>query len=163
VMRLELRDDKRADAVGVLGISGWAASLPILMSFSLDLAPRVVLLIAMPPVMVITTYFNIHVMARALDSPLKPPIARWASYVLLLGIDVMVALVRSGGAMAVTFFSLAPIRATTTGGRVTMFWAAHMAVSAYLILGVTAWRESLRSWVWRFRGRVPVLRDRWFG
>jgi hypothetical protein len=104
-----------------------------------------------------------HVMARAIDSPLNPPIARWVSYLLLFAIDMVVALLLSGVALAVAYLSRGGTGATTTGGRVTMFWAAHMTVSAYLIFGVTAWRESLRSWVWRFRGRVPPFRDHWLG
>jgi hypothetical protein len=39
------------------------------------------------------------------------------------------------------------------------FCLFHLAVCTLLTIAVTPWRESLSSWTWRLRGRLPWLKD----
>ncbi len=92
-------------------------------------------------------------MARRLLNPLNPSISKPAAYGVLLGIDIVVA----GILTEPTPLGL-PIHQ-----RCAVFSLAHLGVS-YLLLGaMTPMRDTLSSWVWRFRGRTPWLRDLWLG
>ena len=73
------------------------------------------------------------------------------AYGMLLVVDL-------GAAVALALFP--PL---VTGGKIVAFWGVHLAASAYVISAVTPWREVLRTWSWRFRGRVPAWRDAWLG
>lgn len=150
VMRLEFREDKRVDTVSLLALSGWFAALPILSALSLDLPGRLLVLLLLLPVMIGMAFFNLHVMARTLQSPLNPPVRRAFGYAIVLLLDILFA-----GAAA--FLPREPAACAV------FYWSAHLLVSAYLIQGVTPWREVLRTWCWRFRGSAAPLRDAWLG
>jgi ABC-type multidrug transport system permease subunit len=150
-MRLEVRDDKRVDSVSMLALSGWMSAIPILSTLSLDLPHRVVALTLLPIVMLVLTFFVLHVMIRTLESPFNPPVSKAVAYVLLLAFD-------AAAAAAIAWFLPAGV-----GPKLVAFWSAHLLASTYMISGVTPWREALRTWAWRYRGRVPFWRDAWFG
>lgn len=159
-MRLELRDDKRVDSVSMLALSGWMSAIPILSTLSLELPYRVLALSLMPILMIVLTFFVLHVMIRTLESPFNPPVSKATAYVLLLMFDAV------AGATIALFLpaSVGPRLAVSgVGPKLVAFWSCHLMASAYVISGVTPWREALRTWVWRYRGRVPFWRDAWFG
>jgi hypothetical protein len=150
-MRLELRDDKRVDSISALSLSGWMAAIPILSTLSMELPYRLAVLSLVPVLTVVMIFFILHVMARTLESPFNPPVSKAVAYGMLLAVDL-------GAAVAIALFP--PL---ATGAKIVAFWGVHLAASAYVISAVTPWREVLRTWSWRFRGRVPAWRDAWLG
>lgn len=90
-------------------------------------------------------------MVRVFLNPLNPGLDKRLSYLVLVLIDLL-------GAGAV-FDRLEP----DLGQRGAAFCLVHLVTSLMLITAVTPWRESLSSWVWRFRGRRPRLLDSWMG
>jgi hypothetical protein len=155
VMRVETREDRRVEGISFLAFAGWGSALPPLVSLALDPAIQCVLLVLVPPLMILATFFNLHVMTRSLASPFNPPVSKRLAYGVLLASDLIAAVVLSEIALVALPFELR--------ARSVVFWAVHLIVSTYLIIGVTPWREALRTWVWRFRGRGSPLRDAWLG
>jgi hypothetical protein len=94
-----------------------------------------------------------HMMVRRLIHPLNPSLSKRLAYVTLLAVDVMTAAVL----LEPTPLGLA------IGPRVSAFCLVHLLTGLLLMNCVTPWRESLESWVWRFRGRAPRLWDWWLG
>ncbi len=94
-----------------------------------------------------------HTMVRRLINPLNPSLSKMLAYLTLLAVDVMTAAVL----LEPTPFGLA------IGPRVTAFSLVHLLAGLLLMNCVTPWRESLESWVWRFRGQTPPLWDWWLG
>src|SRR5439155_17013749 len=94
-----------------------------------------------------------HTMVLRLINPLNPSLSKMLSYLTLLAVDVMTAAVL----LEPTPFGLA------IEPRVTAFCLVHLLAGLLLMNCVTPWRASLESWVWRFRGRTPLLWDWWLG
>jgi hypothetical protein len=159
-MRVELRDDKRVDTISILALSGLLSAIPILSTLSLDLPRRVVALAVLPIVMLVLILFVLHVMIRTLESPFNPPVGKAVAYVLLLVFDGLAA-------AAIALFLPAGVGprlpVSGVGPKLVVFWCVHLMASTYVISGVTPWREVLRTWAWRYRGRVPFWRDAGFG
>jgi hypothetical protein len=92
-------------------------------------------------------------MRRRLVNPLNPSLSKPLAYLVLLAVDVITAAVL-----------LEPLPlGTAIVPRVAAFCLVHLLVGVGLINSVTPWRESLHTWVWRFRGRTPRLWDWWLG
>jgi hypothetical protein len=150
VMRLELRDDKRVEA-NLMAVGGWCTGLACLGAMSLEEPLRTAALVFLPFPLLLLGYVNFHVMTRTLESPFNPALSKALAYVLALVLGVVAAV------GANELFMITP------GQRAVIYWSVMLAVVTYLIVGLTAWREVLRSWVWRFRGRVPRHQDEWLG
>jgi hypothetical protein len=150
VMRLEMRDDKRVEA-NVVTVSGGAAGLACLGTISMSEPLRSAALLSLPVPLLLLSYVNFRMMERSLENPLNPPLSKGLAYVLLPLMSIVFAI----GVHA--FFTISP------GQRAVLFWCAQTMLTINFIVGLTAWREVLRSWVWRFRDRVPRQRDDWLG
>jgi hypothetical protein len=94
-----------------------------------------------------------HMMVRRLINPLNPALSKGLAYGTLLAVDVLTAAV---------LFEPTPL-GLALGPRATAFCLVHLAAGLWLMNCATPWRESLESWVWRFRGRKPLLWDWWLG
>ncbi len=116
------------------------------------------LVLVTPVMQLLAGYFCFHIMVRRLINPLNPPTSKQLAYVLLVVIDVLAAGIlfdplpgRVGGAM------LRPPQ------RLAGFCLAHLLASTWMMTLVTPWKETLQSWVWRYRGRLPWMKDLWLG
>jgi hypothetical protein len=98
-------------------------------------------------------FLCLHTTSRWLVNPLNPSLSKRLAYVTLLAVDIMTAAVL----LEPTPFGLA------IAPRVTAFCLVHLLAGLLLMNSVTPWRESLESWVWRFRDRKPRLWDWWLG
>jgi hypothetical protein len=94
-----------------------------------------------------------HTMVRRLVNPLDTSLGKGLGYLILLAMDVMTAAV---------LLEPLPLGMAIVP-RVAAFCLVHLLVGLWLMNSVTPWRESLHSWVWRFRGRTPRLWDWWLG
>ena len=94
-----------------------------------------------------------HTMVRRLVNPLNPSLSKGLAYLLILAVDVMTAAV---------LLEPVPLGLTIVP-RAAAFCLVHLLLGLWVMNSVTPWRESLRSWVWRFRGRTPGLWDWWLG
>ena len=90
-------------------------------------------------------------MVRIFLNPLNTALHKGVAYLTLILVDVL--------AVRAVFDQLEPDLAR----RVAAFCLIHLAASLSLTIAVTPWRESLWSWVWRFRGRRGRLLDSWIG
>jgi hypothetical protein len=110
-------------------------------------------LLLMPPAQLLLTSLCFQIMVRQLINPLNTLLSKSMAYGILAGIDVLTSAV---------LFDWGPF-ALTLGQRAAIFCLVHLLVSLALIMGMTPWRETIYSWVWRFRGRASRLRDLWLG
>jgi hypothetical protein len=92
-------------------------------------------------------------MVRQLVNPLNPPFSKQLAYVTLTIVDVIVAGV---------LFDSGPW-SIALGPRCAAFCLIHLLASGWMMAATTPWRETLHSWVWRYRGRRPLLADCWLG
>jgi hypothetical protein len=92
-------------------------------------------------------------MVRQLVNPLNAPFGKGLAYVTLAAVDVLTAAV---------LYDSGP-GSTQLHVRIGAFCLTHLFASHFLIINTTPWRETLHSWVWRFRGRRPWLWDWWLG
>ncbi len=99
-------------------------------------------------------YLCFRSMVRQLINPLNPALGKGLAYVVLTVVDLLAAGILWEPAAA----SLA-----TLGWKASLFCLIHLLASLGLTIGVTSWRETLHSWVWRFRGRGNRWRDLWLG
>jgi hypothetical protein len=97
---------------------------------------------------VVLSLVAFRIMERRLDNPLNPPLGKPFSYGLLVLAD--------GIAVALTAFL-----SVSFGQRVAIVGLIHLLASLLLVVAVTPWRETLESWVWRFRGRASRVWDSW--
>jgi hypothetical protein len=104
-----------------------------------------------PVSQLVLAYLFFHVMVRRFINPLNPQFSKATAYVTLIVVDLLAGAVLYDPAGM-------PLEKRVTG-----FCLAHLVVSLGLVTAVTPWRESLQSWIWRFRGRSPWLRDLWLG
>jgi hypothetical protein len=86
-------------------------------------------------------------------SPVNVALGKPLAYGIVAAIDVVAAGVL-GDPRTMT---------PTLGASVATFCLIHIAFSLLMTMAVTPGRECLRSWVWRFRGRMPYWRDLWYG
>jgi hypothetical protein len=92
-------------------------------------------------------------MVRQLVTPLNPPMSRGLAYLVLLVVDVVAA-----------GMIYDPLTAgMALGSQTALFCLIHLLTCFGLTVALTPWREILHSWVWRFRGGQPWLRDLWLG
>lgn len=91
--------------------------------------------------------------ARKMLNPLNPPMSKPRAYAVLVVVDVVAA-----GLLVDPGPWPRPLACT-----VAAFCLAHLVASLALVSRVTPWRESLLSWIWRFRGRRSWLRDSLLG
>jgi hypothetical protein len=108
-------------------------------------------LLLMPPAQLLLTSLCFQIMVRQLINPLNTLLSKSMAYGILAGIDVLTS---------AALFDWGPF-ALTLGQRAAIFCLVHLLVGLALIMGMTPWRETIYSWVWRFRGRVPLLWDLW--
>jgi hypothetical protein len=80
---------------------------------------------------------------------LSPQVGKPTAYALLAVSDVLTA----------GFLASVPPAFMGLTRRLAIFWLVHMCVSLALVLGLTANRETISSWVWRFRGQRRWFRD----
>lgn len=90
-----------------------------------------------------------EIMARRLVNPLNPPLSKLHAYGLLLGVDVLAAGV----------LYTVPTGILSLEGRSAAFCLVHLLLGFWPLLSLTPKRDTLVSWVWRFRGRGNRFRD----
>lgn len=110
----------------------------------------ITILCFLPLVQGLLAFLAFHVMERRLDNPMIPPVSRPVAYGLLAILDAAVA--------GLLYYIDRPF-----GQRAAIFCLAHLLLALMLIFSVTAWRESIKSWTWRFRGRLPWWQDSLLG
>jgi hypothetical protein len=113
-------------------------------------------LFLVPVVQLVLAGLFFQIMVRRLLNPLNPALSKRLAYVVLCGVDAVVAAwlydpLRMQG----------PQPWLTLQLRAAAFCLIHLVVSLVLVVAVTPWRETLHSWAWRFRGRLPRLWDLW--
>jgi hypothetical protein len=87
-------------------------------------------------------------------------ISKPMAYALLAAVDlVSAALLFNLGHVGTSDKDLG----TLISMRAVIFCLVHLFASLALTFGMTAWRETLYSWVWRFRRRRPLLVDLCWG
>jgi hypothetical protein len=94
-----------------------------------------------------------HVMVRRLINPLNTALSKSSAYLTLLVVDLIAA----AALYEPNSIGLSLER------RCAIFCLVHLLVALWLSGMVTPWRESLQSWVWRYRGRAPWFLDLWLG
>jgi hypothetical protein len=114
---------------------------------------RIPLLLVTPVAQLAVSFLCFRAMERRLVNPLNTSLPKGTAYLVLLVVDLL-----AGG----VFLEPVPL-GLSLEQRLGAFTLVHLAVSYFLMVLVTPWRESLDSWVWRFRGRMPRLRDLWLG
>jgi hypothetical protein len=106
-----------------------------------------------PPAQFLLAVLCFQIMVRQLKNPQNTLLSKGVAYLILTVIDLVTsALIFDSGPFAITLRQ-----------RAAIFCLVHLLVSLALIMGMTPWRETIYSWVWRFRGRVPRLPDLWLG
>jgi hypothetical protein len=95
----------------------------------------------------------LHTMTRRLVNPVNVTLSKPMAYTVLAAIDVLLA-----GAIMDARAIPAPLEV-----RVATFCLAHLVFSLLVAFTITPGRDSLKSWLWRFRGQEPRLRDLWLG
>jgi hypothetical protein len=108
---------------------------------------RVPYLVLTPLVQLFVAFLCFECMARRLINPLNTVLPRGWAYVALILADVICA----GAVYDPTEEGFMSIAAA--------FWLVHILVALEILTGTTAWKESLHSWVWRYRGRGRRWRD----
>jgi hypothetical protein len=98
-------------------------------------------------------YLCFRSMVRQLINPLNPPISKPMAYLLLALWDLLAAaaLYDTGAA------------GLAVGPRVAAFCLANLTGAIILVQGMTPWRETLQSWLWRYRRRQHAAWYRWVG
>ena len=109
-------------------------------------------LLVTPVSQLLIAFLCLHVMARRLENLALPTLDKPSAYAFLMTIDLVVAGV------------LHSCRADMPlGPRLALFCVLHLLASMVVLASVTPTRETLLSWIWRFRGRRNRLLDEWLG
>jgi hypothetical protein len=132
--------------VGIVRQNPWIIEIPL---FGVD----VPYLLLLPLVQLLLAYLCFRIMERQFITPLNPLLSKPMAYAILAAVDLM-----SAGLL----FNLNNAGSLDSDMGV-IFCLVHLFASAFMILGMTAWRETLHTWVWRFRRRRPLLLDLWLG
>jgi hypothetical protein len=114
---------------------------------------QVPFLVVAPFAQVLLALLCFRVMVRRVNNTLDPPLGKPMAYAVLVIVDALAA-----GTFYESGPAALPVEVRTAG-----FCLAHLLTSLLLMTTVTPWRQSLQSWVWRFRGRSPRLWDLWVG
>jgi hypothetical protein len=114
---------------------------------------RVPFLLITPVAQLLLAFLCFHTMVRRLVNPLNTSQSKGLAYGTLIVVDLVTAAV---------FCEPVPL-GLPLGARSAAFCLVHLMAGMSLTSSVTPWRESLRSWVWRFRGRSAWVRDLWLG
>ncbi|HEY2837737.1 MAG TPA: hypothetical protein VGJ26_01210 [Pirellulales bacterium] len=133
-----------------LAIYGVAIGDP--MSFCLNLfGVEIPYLFVTPIAQVAVALMVIHSIARRLVSPLNTALSKPTAYCVLLVIDVLTA-------------GLLGSSIIVNADRVVAgFCLIHLLSSLFLTMAITPGRETLKTWIWRFRGRLPYWKDMLWG
>lgn len=137
----------------------WSIAIPL---FGIDF-PYILLL---PPVQLLLAYLCFRIMERQLVSPLLPLLSKPMAYTVLLGVDLVAAALLFGlESVRWNRGQTVPPSILTEWltERTILFCLVHFVMSFFLMFLMTPWRETLYSWVWRFRRRRPYLLDLWLG
>jgi hypothetical protein len=111
------------------------------------------LLLATPVFQLLLAAYIFQRRVRQLINPLNPTVSKRMGYLSLAVVDVITA--------AVLF---EPVPAgLVIEQRVTAFFLTHVIASLLLVTGMAPWRESLQSWIWRYRNRSSWLRGALLG
>lgn len=110
---------------------------------------RIPYLIVTPLAQLGVAWLCFHIMVRRLVNPQNPAMSRRAAYMIIAVFGIL-----TGGV-----FLEPPPLGLALEERCGAFFLVYLLVSFWLIDGVTPWRESLQSWVWRFRKSTPRFVD----
>lgn len=147
VVPLELKEDRTVDG-NILAMVSFTISLPLPFSYE---APLYLQMLAIYPfVHLLIAWLSFHAVERQLANPLYPYFSKKTAYALVFLADVIIA-----GLVVDTNLSFSR--------RCVIFCFLHLIVCVFFLAGMTPWRDTLRSWVWRFRGRVSWMRDSLLG
>ncbi|HEY4312464.1 MAG TPA: hypothetical protein VGN12_23655 [Pirellulales bacterium] len=135
--------------LGIVGLARGNATLDRLPVFDWQIP----YLLITPLTQVIVGVVFLHSISRRMISPVNVALGKPLAYGIVAAIDVVAAGVL-GDPRTMT---------PTLGASVATFCLIHIAFSLLMTMAVTPGRECLRSWVWRFRGRMPYWRDLWYG
>lgn len=147
VVPLELKEDRTIDS-NVVALVTFTLSMPL--PFIQDMPWTLYALLIYPFLHILIAWLSFHVMERQLTNSLYPMIGKLTSYVLTFLADVVMAAILADSPLGF-------------GHRAAAFCLAHFMVCLLLLIGITPWRETMRSWVWRFRGRTTWARDSLIG
>lgn len=151
LVELEPRKDAKPDEFSLSLFLGLPWGVPPFVALAQDnLFLRYGILTMLPLVHVAAAFLAIGSKERRLNNPLTPALSKRTSYVLLTVLDLSAALI--------FFFVNISVSQCVVG-----FCAFHLLASLMMIHSVTPWRETLRSWAWRFRGRTSWARDSLLG
>jgi len=104
-------------------------------------------LLVTPVAQVAVALMVVHSIARRLISPLNTALSKPLAYCALLAMDVLAASM------------LASQPALSVERVVAGFCLAHLVASVLLTMAVSPGRETIKTWIWRFRGRLPLWKD----
>ena len=110
-------------------------------------------LVVTPLSQLVIAWLCVHTMERRLVNPVTPPMGKREAYLTLLLLDLLIAGIVYGNGVYRWPLTI----------RVAAFCAIHMVLSFWLMICVTPGREVLESWIWRWRGRRPLVVDWWIG
>jgi hypothetical protein len=96
----------------------------------------------------------VHAMVRRLINPSRTILSRRLAYLLLFVCDLIVAGV---------FYEGIPPNGNGLYTKTAVFWLVHLLFGLFLVTLVTPSRESIWSWLWRFRGTRSWVSDSSFG
>lgn len=133
-----------------VSIYGLAVGDPL--DFTLNLfGLQIPFLFVTPIAQIAVTLLVIQSIARRLVSPLNTALSKPTAYAVLLAIDLLAAGMLSDTPM----FS---------GRRmVASFCLVHLVTALSLTMLITPSRETLKTWIWRYRGRLPLWKDLLWG
>jgi hypothetical protein len=152
VVQLEMRNNKAQGGglwVVVLFLE-WQSGSGLAVALARNPEWLIPLLLAIAAVHLLLAFVAFHILERRLESPLLPALSKLSAFPLLALVDLV-----AGGLL----YYFGP----TLGTRAAIFCVVHLIAGLFLTLCVTPWREALKSWVWRFQGRVPWWRDSLLG
>jgi hypothetical protein len=132
--------------VGISHMNPWSVAIPF---FGIPIP----CLLLFPPAQLLLAFICFRIMERQLVTPLNPLISKPMAYGILAAVDL---------AAAALIYDLGRGRKMLATEGV-VFCMIHFTASFLLTLAVTSWRETLHSWVWRFRRRQPLISDLWLG
>jgi hypothetical protein len=134
--------------VGVFLGDPWAAKFYF---FSVPIP----VLILSPIAHLALAWFILNIMARRLENTENTPLSKRLSYLFIILADLLlVGVLQSGGKSGPLGAAGVPLRI-----QAAIFLGIHVILSFVAVGAVTPKKETLLSWVWRFRGLRPVVVD----
>jgi hypothetical protein len=114
---------------------------------------RVPFLLVSPVFHLALAALSLHSMARRMVNPQNPALSKPVAYLSLAVVDLLIAGVIYGDPRPGFGYQLAP------APRIALFCLLHLVATLVALFCVTPPRETLETWVWRYRGRMPLWRD----